>query len=100
MEAADEVGPLERACICAGWRSIDSANWDRPQMFLAAEQPPTLMVPEEWIRRGWRDAAFGEGMAELFLKRHGWLALVRVLVHLDEAAAFFEQQASRQTAAD
>lgn len=95
---ADEVGALERACICAGWRSIDTTKWERPQVFLASGQPPVLMVPRVWIERGDRDLAFGVGMAELFLKKHGWLALVRVLVHLDDAVSFFTVLGDQQTA--
>jgi hypothetical protein len=87
--AADEVGPMERAWIVAGFRSMDSADWTDPEVFAHPDEKPVLMVPEQWIREGRRDLAFAAGMAKVFYRRYGWLALVRVLVHLDDAAHFF-----------
>lgn len=97
MIAADEVGALERACICAGWRSLVSEEWAAPEVFAPEGEPVVVMVPQAWVDRGDRDLAFGTAMALLFLQRYRWLALVGVLVHMDDAAEFFS---SRENAAD
>lgn len=81
--AADDVGPFERGCLCAGWRGLVSEHWDEPEVFAPPGCSPLLMVPAEWQRRGWRDLAFAVGSMERFLGRYGWLTLVRCLVLIE-----------------
>lgn len=86
--AADDMGGKQRAWICSGYRWLDSSLIDLPVLLAPDDEVPLLLVPRRFDELR-RDAAFGWAMAELFQQRYGWLALVRVLVHLDEAVSFF-----------
>ena len=94
--AADDVGPFERSCICAGWRSLDSPHWSEPEVFAPPGLSPLLMVPEEWVRLGWRDWAFAVGPMRRFLGRYGWLTLVRCLVLIEQGAEPWPGRAERE----
>jgi hypothetical protein len=100
--AADDVGPMERACICAGWRSLDSAHWDAPEVFAPAGLAPVLMVPEEWVRKGQREEAFAVGITRHYLNLYGWLLLVRGVVLMEERVTPWQlvQSGAEDCAAD
>lgn len=91
--AADDAGPLERAWLCCGFRVLIRDDWQVPEVYEAAGQVAVLVLPLLWARRPeLREVACGFAMADVFLLRFGWRALVRVLLHLGDAVAFFAQQ--------
>ena len=95
----DNAGPLERAWLCNGFRVVEGAGLPGPVVLAPEGDVPVLALPPSCARDAeLRECAAGYAIADLYLQRYGWLALVRGIRAWERIAA--DLDASRDMAAD
>lgn len=76
---ADDIGPLEQAWICQGWRIVERDDFAWPKVFEpSGGRVAVLVMPATWARCAeGREAAAGYGIAAAFAGRYGRVMLQR-----------------------